>query len=141
MDPLGYPEGLWEVTKNSHHWFPRVPTSARKALGVNIWKVTSCFCASICLSNPKIAHGNQFSMEKLKIHFVMSGWSTPALAGAISSSLAALGGFGGLVPTLTSFSSFRESFAWSRVRCSALGTPGGPHSRKKQKSDPWPFKI
>lgn len=38
-------------------------------------------------------------MEKLKIHFVMSGWSIPALAGAISSILAALGDFGGLVPT------------------------------------------
>lgn len=84
LDLVGYPEGLWEVTKNSQCWFPRVPTSVQKAFGVASWKVTSSFCPSIYLTNPKVSRGSQFSLEKLKIHFSMSGLKIPALAGAIS---------------------------------------------------------
>lgn len=75
--------GIWEMTKNSQCWFPRVPTSAWKAFGVASEKVTSFFCPSIYLTNPKIARGNEFSLEELEIHSSTSGVKTPALAGAI----------------------------------------------------------
>lgn len=35
-------------------------------------------CPCVCLTNPKRAHGNLFSLEKWMVHFSISGWKIPA---------------------------------------------------------------